>query len=161
MDQNLIGSHGGTLNLDNAALAQASVAGAYNTFNVANKVSYVIDGKFYAAAVSTNQVMSAGHTAISNNQAVVFGVWENNTGIVSTTQGEIVNSQDVEDGRRELPLPELVSNKCLIGLIKVKAGVAATFTPGTTNFNETNINTTFINVGTPPVTPFTTTTTAA
>jgi len=88
-------------------------------------------------------------------------VWENNTGIVSTTQGEIVNSQDVEGGRRELPLPELVSNKCLIGLIKVKAGVAATFTPGTTNFNETNINTTFINVGTPPVTPFTTTTTAA
>ena len=161
MDQNLYGSRGGTICFENAALAQASMAGAYNTFNVANKVSYTIDGKWFAAAVSTNQVMSAGHTAISNNQAVVFGVWENNTGIVSTTQGEIVSSQEVEQGKRSLPLPDLVDNKCLIGLIKVKAGVAATFTPGTTNFNATNINTTFVNVGTAPVKPFTDTVTAA
>jgi hypothetical protein len=161
MDQNLVGSRGGSINFSNAALAQASMAGAYNTFNVANKVSYVIDGKFYAAAISTNQVMSAGHTAIANNQAVVFGVWANNTGVFSTTQGDIVDSKEVEDGKRSLSLPDLVSNKALIGLIKVKAGVLATFTPGTTNFNATNINTTFVNVGTSPVTPFTTTVTAA
>jgi hypothetical protein len=159
MDQNLIGSRGGSLNFTNAALATSTVVA--NLVNVANKVNFCIGGKLFAGLVINNQAMSAGHTAIANNQVCVFGVWANNTGVYSTTQGAIVSSEEVSSGRTVVPLPELVSNKALIGLIKVKAGVVTTFTPGTTNFNATNVNTTFINVATHPVVPFTTTTTAA
>ena len=159
MDQNLIGSHGGSLNFENASLATSTVTA--NHVNVANKVNYVIDGKFYHATVSNDLALSAGHTALVNNQACVFALWANNTGVYSTTQGEIVDSQAVEQGRRTLPLPDVVDTKALIGLIKVKAGVATTFTPTSTAFNATNVNTTFVNTLSMPSKPFTDTVTAA
>ena len=159
MKANLVGSHGGSLNFDNAALATSTVMA--NRVNVANKVSYVINGKFYAATLVNNHALSAGHTALVNNQACVFGLWADTSGAYSTTQGEIVDSQAVEQGKRSLPLPNVVTTKALIGLIKVKAGVATTFTPTDTAFNATNVNTTFVNTFTMPASPFTSTVTAA
>ena|SRR3990172_11966234 len=159
MKANLVGSHGGSLNFDNAALATSTVVA--NLVNVANKVSYVINGKFYAATLINNQALTAGHTAFANNHAAVFALWADTAGAYSTTQGEIVDSKEVEDGKRSLPLPDVVTTKALIGLVKVKAGVGATFTPGTTAFNATNVNTTFVNTFTMPASPFTDTVTAA
>ena len=159
MDENLIGSRGGSLNFDNAALATSTVVA--NLVNVANKVAYIVGGKFYAAPVVNNQALTAGHTALAANQACVFALWANTSGAYSTTQGEVVDSQAVEQGKRSLPLPDVVDTKALIGLIKVKAGVGATFTPGTTAFNATNVNTTFVNTFAMPVRPFTDTVTAA
>src|SRR3990167_7892426 len=153
MKANLFESHGGNLNFENASLATSTVTA--NHVNVANKVNYVIDGKFYHATVNNDLALSAGHTALVNNQACVFALWANNTGVFSTTQGAIVNSKEVEDDILALPLPDLVENLALIGLIKVKAGVGTTFTPTTTAFNATNVNTTFINTLTMPSKPFT------
>ena len=157
MDQNLIGSRGGNLNFENASLATSSVTA--NSVNVANKVNYVIDGRYSHGLVINNQALSAGHTAFSNNNVCVFAFWANNTGVYSTTQGAIVSSQDVENGKTAVPLPDVVDAKALIGLIKVKAGVAATFTPTDTAFNATNINTIFYNTVQMPSKGFTTTTT--
>ena len=161
MHQNLVGSRGGNLNFENASLATSTVANSANRVNVANKVNYVINGKFYHAVVVNNQALSSGHTALVNNQACVFALWADSSGAYSTTQGPIVDSEAVEDGKIVLPLPDVVDTKALIGLIKVKAGVATTFTPGTTAFNATNVNTTFVNTFSMPSTPFTDTVTAA
>lgn len=156
MDQNLIGSHGGNLNFENASLATSSVTA--NRINVANKVNYVIDGKFYHGLVVNNQALSAGHTAYTNNKVSVFALWADTSGAYSTTQGEIVSSEEVEQGKRTVPLPDVVDTKALIGLVKVKAGVNATFTPTDTAFNATNINSTFYNTVQMPSKPFTSTT---
>ena len=156
MDQNIIGSHGGNLNFENASLATSAVTA--NRVNVANKVNYVIDGKFYHGLVINNQAMSSGHTAFANNQACVFAIWADTAGAYSSTQGAIVDSQAVEQGKLAVPLPDVVDTKCLIGLIKVKAGVSATFTPTDTAFNATNINSVFYNTVQMPSKPFTSTT---
>lgn len=161
MQQNLIESRGGSLNFENASIAASTVANFINRVNVANKVNYVIDGKFYHAVVVNNQGFSSGHTALANNQVCVFALWADTDGAYSTTQGPIVDSELVDDGKAVVPLPDVVSTKALIGLVKVKAGVGATFTPSTTNFNATNINATFVSTFAMPVKPFTTTTTAA
>jgi hypothetical protein len=158
MHQNLVGSRGGSLNFENASLATSTVANSANRVNVANKVAYVIDGKFYAAALVNNQALSSGHTALVNNQVCVFALWADTSAAFSTTQGPIVDSEAVEDGNLAVPLPDVVSTKALIGLIKVKAGVATTFTPGTTAFNATNVNTTYYNTVHMPSTPFASTT---
>ncbi len=155
MQENLIEARGGNLNFENASLATSSVAA--NRINVANKVNYVIDGKFYHGLVVNNQALSAGHTTFLNNQVCVFALWADTAGAYSTTQGEIVSSEEVEDGKRVVPLPDVVTTKALIGLVKVKAGVAATFTPTDTAFNATNVNSTFYNTLSMPSKPFTTT----
>ena len=94
MDQNIIGSHGGNLNFENASLATSAVTA--NRVNVANKVNYVIDGKFYHGLVVNNQALSSGHTAFLNNQACVFALWADTAGAYSSTQGAIVDSLAVE-----------------------------------------------------------------
>jgi len=156
MQENLIEARGGNLNFENASIAGSSVTA--NRINIANKVNYVIDGKYYHAVVINNQAMSAGHTTFANNKACVFALWADTAGAYSTTQGEIVDSEEVDDGKRVVPLPDVVTTKALIGLIKVKAGVAATFTPTDTAFNATNINATFYSTFSMPTQPFTSTT---
>lgn len=161
MQQNLTESRGGNLSFGNASLAASTVANFINRINVANQVHYVNDGKFLRVVAVNNQSFSTGHTDLVNNKVCVFALWADGSAALSTTQGEIVSSEEVEQGKRVVPLPDVVASKTLIGLVKVKAGVGATFTPSSTNFNATNINAVFYNIATMPSKPFTSTVNAA
>lgn len=153
MDANKIGDHGGNLSYSKAGLAQSANCAAGN-FKSTAAVSYTVDGVYNSLAIQDNIVFSSGHTNLVNNQICVFAVWVNNN-TITTTQGPIVDSTKVAStgGTTVVPYPNVISGNALVGLIKVKAGVACTFTPGTTNFNATNVTTTFMDTACMPATP--------
>ena len=150
MDQNLVGSRGGTLMLVKGKLAIGDPK-----FNVTGTLNYVIDGIMYnSTSPGSNNAFSTGHTALGNQEACVFGVWIDSSNVLSTTQGPIVSNTDVTAGKTVIPLPAVVDAKALVGLIKVRTAVA-TFTPGTTCTNATNITSTKYDTFAMPVAPFT------
>ena len=157
MDANRSGDRGGNINFSRAGLGLAIAGCVAGDFVINNVVSYAIDGKFETVglAASNNRAFSSGHTSLnSNNQTCVFGVWVGASNNFFTTQGKIVANDDVANGKAAIPLPDLVPNAALIGLIKIKA-VSATFVPGTSNLNKSGITATFYDCTTMPTAPFT------
>ena len=156
MHQNLLDDRGGNIALSRAALRQAQIAGHYNQFQIQNNVQFIIDGVFGTLAPTDNQAFSSGHNALTGCNMCFFGIWVNNTNTIATTQGPVVDPATVGNGgtsAKVLIYPPVVANNALIGLLKVKAGVGVTFTPGTTNLNVANITATFYDTSTMPTVP--------
>ena len=156
MQDNIAGARGGCINFSRAGLGAVITGCVAGDFVQNNVINYTIDGQWNQLAASNNRAFTAGHTALVNNQTCVFAVWVSANNVFSTTQGKIVTSTDAlsTGGKTVVPFPDVISNAALIGLIKVKAGVACTFTPGTTNLNATNVTTTYIDCSSMPTVPF-------
>lgn len=154
MQDNIVGARGGCINFSRAGLGLAIAGCVAGDFVQNNVINYTIDGRWNQLAASNNRTFSSGSTAFSNNNVCLFAVWvaENNT--FQTTQGKIVATADTAAGKTVVPYPDVISGAALIGLIKIKAGVSATFTPSTTNLNATNITATFIDCSVMPTAPF-------
>lgn len=155
MQANLVGDRGGNITLSKAAI-NGSIVGT-GALNVANNVTFAIDGTFNTVAANNNVQFSSGHTALAAGCICVFGLWVSSTGVFSTTQGKIVDvaSLSAGTGQKVVPLPDMIADNALVGLIKVKTAGAATFTPGTTNCNATNVTMTFYDTMVMPTEPFT------
>jgi hypothetical protein len=161
MHQNILDARGGNIAFSRAGLRQGQInnngAWNYNQFQVQNTVHYTVDGVFGSLAPADNQQLSTGHNTITGCNVCFFGLWVNNTNVLATTQGAIIDPATLAGtggtAKGIIKLPDVVSNNVLIGLIKVKMGVGATFVPRTTNFNATNITTTFLDVSTMPTLP--------
>jgi hypothetical protein len=86
-----------------------------------------------------------------------YGIWVNNTNVISTTEGKIVDPAKLGGtggtAEKSIPYPDPQDTKVLIGLLKVKVGTGATFTPGTTNLNATNVTATFYDTTEMPAIP--------
>lgn len=156
MQDNIVGARGGCINFSRAGLGLAIAGCVAGDFVQNNVVNYTIDGQWNQLAASNNRTFSAGSTAFLNNNICLFALWVSANNVFSTTQGKIVASTDAlsTGGKVVVPYPDLISNAALIGLIKVKAGVNATFTPSTTNLNATNITATFVECSVMPTVPF-------
>lgn len=155
MDTNSTGDRGGNVVLSKAAL-NGSIVGT-GALNVANNVTFVIDGVFNTVAANNNVAFSSGHTALAAGCACLFALWVNSVGTFSTTQGGIVDTASLSagTGQKVIPLPASIADNALVGLVKVKTAGAATFTPGTTNCNATNVTCTFYDTSRMPTEPYT------
>jgi hypothetical protein len=159
MDENQIGARGGNIAFSRAALRGAQITGHYNEFQTQNNVQFAVDGVFGTLAPADNQAFSSGHTTITGCNTCFFGIWVNNTNVIATTQGPLVDPAELTSGLAKLavPFPDVVSNNVLIGLLKIKVGGGGsgnqTFTPGTTNLNATNITATFYDTTVMPSKP--------
>ena len=156
MDSNRVGDRGGNVNYSRAGLGAVITGCVAGDFVQNNVINYTIDGQWNQLAASNNRAFSSGSLPFSNNNICLFAVWVSANNVFSTTQGKIVSSQDAlsTGGKTVVPYPDVISNAALIGLIKVKAGVGVTFTPGTTNLNASNITTTYIDASGMPTVPF-------
>lgn len=151
MDDNLTGGRGGNRSLSKAGLTVGTDVAKLNTVAT---LDFAIDGITYNKTAATNVAFTAGHTALTNNQICTFGVWIDSAGNFTTTQSVIASATDVAAGNAAVPLPDLVENKALVGLVKVKTAIA-TFTPGTTNLTATNVTNTYYDCSVLPSKPFT------
>lgn len=149
MDSTLFGVHGGCMGLSKAGLAEGTAA---NTFKTANTFEFTVDGIVYSLAATDNSAFSSGHTALDNNQACLFAVWVDSANTISTTQGNIVDNTDLTNDIDALKMPDVVASKALVGLIKVSTAVA-TFTPGSTDLNATNVTDTYYDCSLMPAMP--------
>jgi hypothetical protein len=154
MQDNIVGARGGCINHSRAGLGAVIAGCVAGDFVQNNVVNYTVDGRWNHLAASNNRAFTAGHTAFANNNICLFAVWVSENNVFSTTQGKIVATADTATGKAVVPFPDVISNAALIGLIKVKAGVGATFTPGTTNLNASNITTTYVDCSVMPTAPF-------
>jgi hypothetical protein len=156
MDANKVGDRGGNITFSKAGLRQAQISGKYNEFQIQNNVFFTVDGVFGALAPldNANQYFT-GHTAITGCNVAIYAIWVNNTNVLAITRGALVDPAKLTNGTQQaaIAMPDMERANALVGLIKVKVGVGATFTPGVTNFNATNITTTFYDCSVMPSMP--------
>lgn len=135
MSYNIGQVNSGFVSLTAAGLAEGTNAA---TFKTSNTLTFINNGVFKSKNATDNLAFSAGHTALGQNQACLFGVWIDGSGNVSTSQGPIVAAGD------PCPVPGVPASSVetdrvtLVGLIKVTTG-ATTFTPGTTDLGAANV----------------------
>lgn len=161
-DLNRIGDRGGNITFSKAGLRQAQITGHYNEFQIQNNVFFTIDGVFGASTAvdNANQYFLGANynSVITGCNMAIFAIWINNTNVLAVTRGPLVDPAKLggTGGSQALAaaMPDVMANNSLVGLIKVKVGTAVTFTPGTTNFNATNITTTFYDCSVMPSAPF-------
>lgn len=131
MSYNIEQVNSGYMSFNSGGLAAGTNAG---TFQIATAINYTNNGVFRQRAALNNIAFSSGHTALGNSQACLFGVWLDNSGNVTTSQGPIV------EAGQPCPVPPSPAgvDRTLAGLIKVTTGAAQTFTPGTSTLGTGN-----------------------
>jgi len=130
MSFNIEQINSGFVSLTSAALGGGTNAGTYKTTAT---LTYTSNGIFASKGATDNVAFTAGHAALGNNRACLFGVWINAAGDFRTSQGPIVAAGE------PCPVPGApASNLTAVGLIKVSTGAAQTFTPGTSTLGTGN-----------------------
>jgi hypothetical protein len=141
MSYNIEQINSGFVSLTSGALALGTNTG---TFKTTVAVTYTNNGIFRSKAITDNLAFSAGHTALGNSQACLFGLFLDNSGNVTTSQGMIVAAGD------PCPVPNApASNLTPFGLIKVSTSSSQTFTPGTSVLGTGN-TAAYINIASMP-----------
>jgi hypothetical protein len=141
MSYNIEQINSGFVSLISGALAAGTNAG---TFKTTVAVTFTNNGIFKSKAITDNLTFSAGHTALGNSQACLFGLFLDTSGNVTTSQGMIVAAGD------PCPVPNApAANLTPFGLIKVSTSSSQTFTPGTTVLGTGN-TATYINIASMP-----------
>lgn len=159
MDTNLVGSRGGNIVLTKTGLrGMTETAAKFNSASTPALINFAIEGVMYNAVADTavnNAAWSSGHEVVGANNACVFAVWINAGNTVTTTQGPQVSQVDVAASRAVVPLPPVVADKALLGLIKVSTNNGQTFTAGTSCLNAANTTVTYYDTAFMPSKPFT------
>lgn len=153
MQTNLIGDRGGNFVLTKTSIAVPGTGCVASDLVINNKVDYVIDGVFNQLAATNNCGWSSGHTTLQANQTCWFALWVSANNVLSTTQGKIVNNTDLAASKTSVPFPDVISGAALIGCVKIKTQGSATFAPGTTAMNATNVINNIINCFAMPTVP--------
>lgn len=130
MSYNIEQANSGYMSLSSGAIAAGTNAGSFKTTAT---ITYTNNGILLSKGATDNLTFTAGHTALANSQACLFGLWLNSSGTVSTSQGPIVTTGD------NCPVPGApAANLTLFGLIKVSCSSSQTFTPGTSTLGSGN-----------------------
>lgn len=146
--QNLALISGGNICLASAGLAEGTTA---NTLQIANNITYLIDGEFKAKAATNNIAMVAppdapAYKAQAVSTSAVYSVYINGAGTVYVKQGA---SSPGTDGA-QYAAPE--RSMALLGFIKVVTNASATFTPGGTDLSASGVTATYLQYAMHPVT---------
>lgn len=170
MSDNLSLSQGATLCLAAAGLAEGTNA---NTIQIANDITYAIDGRFYSKATTDNiaisytgasvyQAAAGGVQAINgsfvggvNGSTRIYGVFINAAGAVSILPGPIVDSVELAAGRVALPFPDAPAGVCPIGALRIALTAGTAFTPGSTDLSATGVTDTWYDLMDVPANPLT------
>lgn len=131
-----------------AGLAEGTNA---NTFQIANILHYVINGRAYRKAVTDNVAfaaetsVTAAFVAQAAKTVCVYHFFIDTNGAVTVTQGtQYPATTEQSYVPRAIEIPN-VPNKACIGALKIQCNNAATFTPGSTDLGATDVVDTFSN----------------
>lgn len=132
--QQKIDARGGTMLLSDTGLAIGTDA---NDINLATPFSYMIDGEVFTKNKVVDAVTGAG-SAFGNPAAhALILVMIDKAGVITFTLG---TSAVVAN---KISLPPLTGGLCPIGLIYVFTASTAAFTMGTTDFDASNVVSTY------------------
>jgi len=148
-------ARGGTMCLAKAGLAIGSTEKelAIAAPNGAG-VDFAIKGIIYHLADDGSEAVTAG-TAQSALTTCIYLVCLNSSGTLSTVQGTEQLNASLTAGTVVLAWPTPTADTCCIGAVKVKCENDATFTAGTTDFDETDVTATYYDLLCVPVAPLT------
>ena len=170
MSDNLSLSQGATLCLAAAGLAEGTNA---NTIQIANNITYTIDGRFYSKATTDNiaisytgpsvyqaaaggvQAVNGGFSGGVNGSTRVYLICLNAAGTVSIVPGQIVYSAELAAGRVALPFPDAPAGVCPIGAMRIALTAGTAFTPGSTDLSATGVTDTWYDLMDVPANPLT------
>lgn len=119
-------------------------------------IDFSINGIAYHKAEANTDVPLAAGTVVPALSKCLFLIVIDSAGTISSVQGTSELTADLVAGKRVLHWPELPANKCAIGAVKIACANAATFTPGTTALDATDVTATYYDfAGGMPVAPLT------
>lgn len=146
---------GGTVCLSKAGLAIGSTATGLSIAapNGAG-VDYCIDGILYHLADAATVAVTAG-TAQGLLRKCIYLVCLDSSGTLSTVQGTAQLTADLTAGTATLEWPTPTADTCCIGAVKVQTASTANFTAGTTDFDASNVTTTYYDLFAVPTAPLT------
>lgn len=110
---------------------------------------FAINGLLYHKA-DADDVFTLSGTALAASEACVFLMCLNSSGTASIVQGEIVDTQDVENGVAVVSFPAVPADKCAVGAVLVETSSTGAFTPGTTELSAAGVTDTYLNFIVPP-----------
>lgn len=170
MSDNLSMNFGATFALNSGALAEGTNA---NTIQIAAAIDYVIDGQFYAKAITDNVAisyagpsvyqaasggvggMTGGFTGGTNGSTRLYLICLSTAGAASIVPGPIVDTVELAAGRVALQYPDAANGTCPIGALRVALTAGTAFTPGATDLSASGVTDTFYNLSTVPANPLT------
>lgn len=135
--------------LGSAGLAEGTNA---NTFQIANILHFVINGRAYRKAVTDN-IAFAAETALTSafvaqaaKKVCVYFFFIDSGGTVTVSQGTQYAATTEQDYvSRAIDWPQ-VTDKACFGAMKIQTNNSATFTPASTDLGATDVVDTFYNV---------------
>lgn len=156
--------------LGTRAMTKATLngTGAAATVTTTGTNTFLVDGVFYSFAAWTAQAVTVTHSMFGDPVAtlaayvqpvlttVYYVVGLNAAGTVCVVQGSYTGqSISTENGNvvGTGAMPPIPAGYAPIGYFKVVLTGAATFTPGTTNWNAANVAATFKDVSVLPTVP--------
>ena len=170
MSDNLSLAQGLTVCLGAAGLAEGTNA---NTIQIANNITYVIDGRFYTKSATDNiaisysgpsvyqaaaggvQAVNGGFSGGVNGSTRLYLICLNTSSAVSIVPGKIVDTAELTAGRVSLEFPAAPNGVCPIGALRVALTAGTAFTPGSTDLSASGVTDTFYDLADVPALPLT------
>lgn len=170
MSDNLSQDSGATFALNSGGLAEGTNA---NTIQIATAINFVIDGQFYAKAITDNIAisysgptvyqaaaggvggMNGGFTGGANGSTRLYLICLSTAGAVSIVPGAIVDSAELAAGRVALQFPDAPNGVCPVGALRIALTAGTAFTPGATDLSASGVTDTFYNLASVPANPLT------
>lgn len=149
---------GGCFCLSKAGLAIGDGAKTgTNSFAAPNGagVDFAINGILYHKADAATVAPFTAGTVQPVLTKCLYLVCIDSAGTITTVQGTPKLTADLTAGTEVLEWPEVPTNKCCVGAVKMTLALTATFTPGTTALDATNCTATYYDLFTVPVEPLT------
>ena len=148
-------ARGGTLCLSKAGLAIGSTkTGVAVAAPNGAGVDFGVDGKLYHAADAATDAVTAGQSIAAGYTAILLVCMSAaSTPVLTTVLGRAAANADVTAGVDVIDYPAPTAGTCPIGALKVKNASSSAFVTGTTDFDATDITTTYIDLLAPPTTP--------
>jgi hypothetical protein len=118
-------------------------------------IDFSIDGiNYHKADAATVAPFTAG-TVQPVLTKCLYLVCIDSVNTITTVQGTPVLTADLTAGTKVLKWPAYPASKCVVGAVKITLASTATFTPGTTALDATNVTATYYDLFNIPAAPLT------
>ncbi len=144
---------GGCFNLVRAGLAIGD--GAKTGPAIVNTITYLIDGVQYTKTGAATVLPLTAAALQPVLTTCLYLIVINAAGTVTSIAGKPVLSSDLTAGTAVLKWPDLPSDVAPVGAVRITLASTATFLPGTTALDATNVTATYLNLFSLPAKPLT------
>ncbi len=150
-------SRGGTYCMMKAGLAigDGAKTGIALASTAGTGTDYCIDGILYNKADSATNVPLTAAAVQPVLTKCLYLICIDSAGTISTVKGVAVLTADLTAGTKVLQWPDLPTDKCAIGAVKMTLASTATFTAGTTALDASNCTATYYDLFSVPAAPLT------